>query len=277
MRPVRLLVGAWLCLAAAHGQALAVDKPKLDGETRRFYFPNAIEAGSKTVQPGDEILRRPVVWAFSAQLDAPVALQTADGPVMIDGATILPVVKISGLPGESGEVLAYCTAAPRFKPKTTGFLFGSLGAKAIRSMSDGRKCLYDKDGDGAAEFGFLLDEGNAKERAPQSIAPVPLNITQNREIGSGDYVVITLRQASRPSFKVDVFENGAHVSVGSQRIDLPKDATFPSEVDVFGARLTVLAHDKKNAGVTLSWTGGDKDARIPVRSETVYIFTYSAY
>ena len=277
MRPVRRFVGLCLCLAAAHAPALAADKPRLDGETRRFYFPNAVEAEEKVARPGEVILRRPVVWAWSAQIDASVELRTTAGSVTIDGGTVLPVVKISGLPGETEEVLAYCTAAPRFKPKTMGFMFGTLGAKAIRSMSDGRKCLYDKDGDGAAEFGFLLDEGKAEDRAPQPIAPVPLNIRENREVGTGDYVSITLRQASRPAFKVDVFENGNHVSVGSQRVDLAKDTALPSETEVFGARFTIVAHDRKSGAVTLKWSGTDKNARIPVRSETVYVFNYVSY
>lgn len=287
MKFAPLVVGSFALIltgaVSVPGSASATDKPKADRDAGRFYFPNRDEAGTRTVKSGEEIIRRPVVYSLSAKIAQTVRLRTSEGPAEILAGTVLPAVRIVNLPGQQGDVLAYCTPVVKANPALARGMFGVLGAKLIKSATDGRKCLFDRDGDGIADHAFLIDDGTAEDRAPQPIPPIALDIAENQPAGAGDYVSIRLRKASRPSFVIDIFENGKALTFDTitsdgisqtKRPTVEKDAALPIDYEIYGAKFQILGFDKKDGSMTIQWSADHRELMRSVPSEIVFVYRY---
>lgn len=278
-----LLVG----FSAASNATESAAQPAIDEEVGRFYFPNASANpnanGTITIKAYEHLVRNKVVWAKSAQVTKAVQIDTEKGMQWIETDEVLPAIRVSNLPGESGDVIAYCTVAKTFRPDTSQQVFGLLGAKLAKSLSDSRKCIYDKDRDGAADTLFYVDDGKEPGRRPQPIRPVALTIVENREIGLGDLVFITLSKASTPSFSIGIHEAGKFLrfetvalqgATEPQKQKLGKDISYPFDMSIYGAHFTILSHDPKSGAMTIRWSDDHRDARIPVQSEAKYHYIY---
>lgn len=253
-------------------------KPKIDAEVGRFYVPNAAQQGTKVVGPDDEVLRQPILWGVAAKIESEVRFSISEGDVSIPAGTILPAVSISDRRTPQGSSIAYCTNVPSLKRKGAG-LMGVLGNALIRSLEDGRKCLVDEDGDGLAEHGFLLDDGNLADRKPRGISPVALNIAEMVEVGPGDYVSILARKGTRPSFQIVIYQNGKQI--GFDRIttgreaearlqSVDKNATYPLPYEIYGARFEIRSFDPRTGYITIAWPQNVVAQKIPVPSEIRY-------
>ena len=258
-------------------------KPKIHARVGMFYFPNAEERGTKTFRPNEAILHRPTVWGLSAKIDRTVTLATSDGPASIEAGTVLPAVEISGLPGTSTKVIAFCTVVQKQLSRFGASQFGVLGAKIFRSLTDGRKCLYDKDDDGIAETGFLIDDGTREDRTPQGIEPEDLNITEFREAGFGNHVVFELQKGSTPSFRINIVVNNKKLdfdkivdrtSAENRFQKIPKKGALPLDHVMFGAHFTILSHDKRTGETTIDWPSGYESEMVSVPTEVTFVYTF---
>ena len=250
-------------------------KPKIDAEVGRFYVPNAGQQGVRVVGPGDEILRQPILWGVAAKIGSEVRFATSEGDVSIPAGTVLPAVSISDRQGFRDSSIAYCTNVPSLKQKGVG-LMGILGPALVRSLSDGRKCLVDEDGDGFAERGFLLDDGTLADRTPRAITPVALNVAEMVEVGSGNYVSILVRKGVRPSFHIVIYQNGKRmdfdsISTGKGTVrreqSIDKNAAYPFLYEIYGAQFEIRSFDPRTGNITIAWPTDIIARRMPVPGE----------
>lgn len=256
----------------------ASDKPRIDAEIGRFYVPNAALQGDRVIEPGDELLRQPILWGVAAKIEQEVKISTSEGDVSIPAGTVLPAVSVSDRRNASqGAFIVYCTNVPSLKQKGVG-LMGTIGFALIRSLQDGRKCLADQNGDGLAEHGFLLDDGGSADRVPREIDPVPLNVREMVEVGTGDYVSIMVRKASRPSFHIVIYQNGKRMDFGSietvsgtePRVQtVAKNATYPLPFEIYGARFEIRSFDPATGRMTIR-SRTDSTRRMSVPDEIRY-------
>ena len=251
---VRRFIGLSIALAAflnsfPPATAQTQGLPKVLEQATLYYQPNKMGAGVKTVRRGENIIVRPTVWDLSAKVGSSVSIKTSEGMVVIPEGTILPAVKIYNLSGYSGVATAFCTVERKSVPDRQPSPWGNLLAKIEHSMEDGRKCLLDSDGDGLAELGFLLDDGQPSDRLPSSITPVALNVAEMRERESGNSVEISVVRIKRPGFFISISEQGkgrlfekiyTDRGVDMRWQDAPRDAALPLDMDVYGARIRIL-------------------------------------
>lgn len=244
-------------------------------EAQRFYVPNNGPQETKLVKPGEEIFRRPIQWAAAARLANDVEFTTSGGNVVIRAGTALPAMILQGLPGSPGPTTAYCTHVPIVRQKGWG-LIGALGHNIAYSLQDGRKCLWDSDGDGAADRAFLLDDGTSADRTPRAISPASLNVGEMVNVGPGDYVAIEARKGSRPSFRIIIYQNGKHMNFDSISSSegreyrfqyVAKNATYPFQTRIYGAQFEIQSFDAKTGTMTISLPEARPSLRIPVPSE----------
>lgn len=251
--------------------------PKVVSETGLFYQPNRMGAGIRVIRFSDNVVDRPTVWGLSAKLDADAVLTTSEGADKIPAGSILPEVKFMGIGGALGEVTGFCTPVRKnVADSVRGGLFASLQLKIQRSLEDGRKCVVDLDGDGLAEMGFLLDDGNDRDRVPHKINPVQLNIAKMREREPGNRVVISVYRTKKPAFSVHIFEQDKQRVFGTINSDgiseesvqaVPKGAQFPVDMVVFGAKLRVISSNAKERTVTVETFENQEYRSVPLHLE----------
>jgi hypothetical protein len=270
----RIISALMIALAAASSAVAgeSSEKPRIEAEVGRFYVPNAGPQGERRIEPGDELLRQPIRWGLAAKIDQEVKISTSQGDVSIPAGTVLPAVSVSSLQmGSVGAAIVYCTNVPSLKQKGVG-LMGTFGLALIRSLQDGRKCLADQNGDGVAEQGFLLDDGVAVDRLPRAIGPVELNIDEMVEVGTGDYVSIILRKASRPSFDIVIYQNGKRMNFDSIKTDsgtqprfqrVGKNAVYPLSYEIYGARFEIQSFDPATGTMTIRSETSTKRISVP--------------
>lgn len=254
------------------------DKPGINSEVGRFYIPNAVQQGDRVLEPGDELLRQPILWGIAARIGQEVKISTSEGDVSIPAGTVLPAVSVSDWRNDpESAVIVYCTNVPNLKQKGGG-LMGTIGYALIRSLEDGRKCLADQNYDGVAEHGFLLDDGVPADRLPHAINPVALNVGEMVEAGSGDYVSIVVRKASRPSFHIVIYQNGKRMDFDSIKTTsgtvprvqtVNKDATYPLSYEIYGARFEIRSFDPATGKMTIA-SKPSVSGPMPIPSEIRY-------
>jgi hypothetical protein len=262
-----------ICLTGALSSVAADEvEPRVVSQSKLFYQPNRMGAGVKVVHSGDDVVVRPTAWALSAKLDVDAILSTSEGQVRIPAGAILPSVTFSGISG-SAEVSGFCTAERKsVADKSTGSIWASLQTKLIRSLEDGRKCIVDTDGDGQADVGFLLNDGSKEDRIPKSIRSVNLNVAKLRERNEGSSITIKLVRVSRPTFAIYIYDEGKQKQFSNLQStgvfeeswqEAPKGAQFPVDMVVFGAKLKLIASDKKAKTVTIEMIENDEYREVP--------------
>lgn len=257
----------------------ASSKPEISAETGRFYLPNDGKHGTQVVKDGDEVLRQPIRWDMAARTATEVRFATSDGDAVIPAGTILPAVRILHVAGMDATSIAWCTHVPYIKDKARGLL-GMLSTTAMRSLKDGRKCVVDRNGDGTAELALLIDDGTTTDRSLRPISPVALNMMSMAEIGSGDYVSIVVRKASRPSFRIVMYQNGKQVHFDTISVrgmnepyikSVDKKANYPLPFGIYGARFEIRSFDPITGTVTISWPSDGLGEKVPVPDERRYV------
>lgn len=228
-------------------------KPKIVNEVGLFYKPNDVATGVREYKPGDLVLSQPTRWAVSAKIQEQVILGSGANAVVIARNSVLPLILVSNLPDAEGEQPVFCTVAGYHKTQNKTGALAALINNAANSLQDGQKCLWDKDGDGNAELGFLLNVGAREDRAPRPIPPVALNVEEFRAAGEGERVVIKLENGKRPKFSIDIIQQGKSIQFDtitalgrtySRVTSLHKDSQYPTEMDIFGANVRILSYDK---------------------------------
>lgn len=262
------------------------EKPSIVGQFGLFYKPNDVEAGVKIFKPGDNVFQQPAYWSDSAKVSEFVKIKTSKGEASIPDGMILPAVAITGLPGTSEIAIVYCTPPKKMDAETSTRMFGVLGRKIADSLSDGQKCLYDKDGDGSAELGFLLNDGTAEDRVPQPITPIALNVMKFRKAGLDYWVSLKLDKAKRPTFSLDMMQNGKkakfyQITVGEQRYprtkSVDKNSVLPIDFSNYGAKFRIISHDPKSGETKIEFSGQDKDQWMMVPTETEITVRFTPY
>jgi hypothetical protein len=231
-----------------------------------YYLPNDGDGGTRTVKVHDFVLDLPTRWGLSAQPDAGISFPISKGTATIPPQAILPAVEIDGLAGTKVRITAFCTPKRRSTMGLRNEMWGPLWSKIVTSLSDGRTCLYDQNGDGLAETAFLLDVGTDEDRKPHAIAPVPLHVDKLRESDAGSRVQIQLLKGVRPIFRIRILDGGKPLEFESVSHDAtteprdqstPRDAAYPLDWTIFGARLAILAYDRGAGTVTIRYPAAD--------------------
>jgi len=200
------------------------------------------------------------MWSVSARPEVDVTLEGTAGPVTIAAGTLLPAVELFGVRGMKGHPTGYCTAERKTIPDETPSPLGGLLFKIERSLEDGRACILDTNADGMADQGFLIDKGSASDRMPRPIKPVALNVASLRERETGNRVTIEVFGSSRPGFLIAIKDQGRSRHFDTINADgvidesiqkVPKGATYPYDMVVYGAKLRILAVDLKARTITI--------------------------
>jgi hypothetical protein len=260
-------------------------KPKKSDQIGLFYQPNNADAGTGVFRPGNVVISRPALWGLSAQPTSRAIVKTSAGDIAIETGTIMPATLVSGMPGSASDTLVYCTVSEAPERVVATGLLGMLSSKILDSLTDGQKCLMDKDDDGRADHAFLLNAGSREDRLPRAIEPQELNVAELREAGAGDLVSITLTKSKNIEFVIDIEHRGESMKFDSiigpknkvkytKRVSVGKNQTFPINFSVYGAKFQILAFDPQTRSATIEFGGQNRDDLIEVPTKTVVRVRY---
>lgn len=270
-------------VAAETSSEPAATKPKRVNQVGQFYQPNNVEPGIYTFDLGDDIVSQPTLWGISPKLDRRQSIATSDGQLFIEAEAVLPGVLVSGLPESDGDELVFCTAAKNKAPAPTMGLLGVLGTKIIDSLTDGQRCVWDKDNDGNADHAFLLNKGSRSDRTPSKIESIPLNVVELREVGPGNGVYISLSERKAPEFTIEIYQQGEEqifdfIKKGNGSIPkvlrLKKNQIYPVDLEIYGANFQVISFDEKSKQITIQFDERYSDLLVNVPTETVVRYRY---
>ena len=194
------------------------------------------------VQAGDVVIRAPVGWVGAAQLAAPVTLLA--GGISYDlpaGSVLLP-----------SNVKAHDTAEalPEGRPLCVDH----------RTLGDGWKgfpCFVDADGDKRLDKGFIAGVDDPEGFQLISIDPVEAEMQPFMKMPGISEVRIVMEdeKSADPKwldFQLEVSERGRLLSFANNG-GLVKLKSLPDDVQMLGAKLTVLSYDpvKREADIRI--------------------------
>jgi hypothetical protein len=269
------------CMSSAFAKEKGIDAT-ITGQSGLFYKPNDIEPGTYTFKVDDTVVERPALWGLSAKLDQDLVIPTSKGDITVASGTVMPALTVSGVPGVGENMILFCTVRRGGLKGDTNFGFGAT-RDIWDSTKDGQICVLDNNDDGKTDYGFLINSGSRDDRIPKKIENLSLNIEELRPAGEGYKIKILLWLLKPTLFHLDIYYDGKKIGFNSISADgfyqernttLPKNYTFPYDVNIFGTKFRIISYDWEKRTITLDFSEKDRDLLISIPTRTVTSFRF---
>lgn len=256
----------------------------VDATKNKFLSPaQPIEPGTEiTVRKGDIVLRAPVGRSVAAFLEGDLSLAIAGQTASIAKGTELRVMKLQGGTAGSqlGVPIVFCSEANYDAGKAFASLLTlGLASSGRRTAIMTQFCLADTDRDGLVEKAFLVGAKRAEDLAPVDVTPTKVVLKADSPLPGESEARLRFHgnvgYFGNIGFDLEVVESGNKLKFSNGLTYLSKK-DLPKELNIYGARLTVLSYDpdKKEARVRIDKGFKEFEYSITTTTSMTYIPIY---
>jgi len=276
---------AYIILLLAANVLLVAAKPFVVTPSRNqvLEVPDDHAGGTEVVITQGEIFHRKAVGqALQAVLNNDLRLAVGSEDIALSAGTALsPVRELSGsAAGSLANTQVFCaeiSPGSAHDAAPVGGLTALLIGRRIPAVR--RLCMVDSNRDGLMEKAFVVGAKVMEAQSLRDIPPVPVTFAHNLPLpGESE---MRLRFAGRGGllgnlgFDLEVVEEGKPLTFSNGRTVISADK-LPHDVNIMGARFTVLSFDNATRTARIRWIRGFAPTTYGVESvqTTTYIPVY---